>query len=82
LFVSGTYLLTQSYEPGEKAKAQGINDLLIFSTVTITALSSGAIHYWAGWDSVNFGVLPFLAVVLMAVAWYQHGIKQERAKPA
>lgn len=73
LFVSGTFLLTRSYAPSEKAKAQGFNDLLIFSTVTVTALSSGAIHFWAGWDMVNLGVLPFIAVVLIAL-FFARGI--------
>ena len=67
LFVSGTFLLTKSYDPQEKARAQGLNDLLVFGTVTFTAFGSGAILYWAGWQSVNLGVLPILAVIVAAI---------------
>ena len=69
LFVSGTFLLTKSYDPQEKARAQGLNDLLVFGTVTFTAFGSGAILYWAGWQSVNLGVLPILAVIVAAIVW-------------
>jgi MFS family permease len=69
LFVGGTYLLTKSHRPSEKAWAQGFNDLIVFSTVTVSALSSGAVHYFAGWRMVNIGVLPVIAIVLAALIW-------------
>jgi len=37
LFVGGTTLLTEAYTPAEKAKVQGINDLLVFGVVAATA---------------------------------------------
>lgn len=64
LFVAGSALLTTTYEPEEKAQAQGLNDLLVFATVTATATTSGLAHQVLGWHAMNLAVLPGLALVL------------------
>ena len=69
LFIGATTLLTETYAAQEKAKAQGFNDLLVFATVTFTATSSGYLHFEFGWRSLNIGVIPFLIVVVAAIAW-------------
>ena len=69
LFVGGTSLLTSCYRPEERARAQALNDLVVFSTVAVTALSAGTLHYLFGWQTVNLGVLPLLAVTALAVFW-------------
>jgi MFS family permease len=69
LFVGGTTLLTQSYRPEERAKAQALNEFLVFGTVTCTALLSGALYNALGWQAVNLGVGPPLVLVLCAVLW-------------
>ena len=40
MFIGSTTLLTECYRPAEKARAQGLNDLLVFGTVALTATSS------------------------------------------
>jgi len=69
LFVGGTTLVTESYSPAEKAKTQGLNDLMIFGTVTLTAGVSGVVHEIAGWQTLNLLVLPFLLVALALIVW-------------
>ncbi|MBD3669304.1 MAG: MFS transporter [Gammaproteobacteria bacterium] len=69
LFVGGTTLLTESYREQEKAKVQAINDFLVFSSVTIASASAGALQYRYGWETVNIGVLPLLAVILLSLVW-------------
>jgi len=69
LFVGGTTLLTEAYAPAEKAKTQGINDLLIYLTMGATSLTSGAILYGFGWNTLNLTALPLLAVTAMAILW-------------
>ena len=69
LFIGATTLLTGTYTPAEKAKAQGTNDLMVFSIVAITASSSGAIHASLGWARLNMAVLPALIVVVVACLW-------------
>ena len=69
LFVGGTTLLTEAYAPAEKAKTQGINDLLIYLTMGATSLTSGAILYGFGWNTLNLTALPLLAVTAVAILW-------------
>ena len=42
LFIGGTTLLTTCYAPAEKAKVQGLNDFMIFGSVSVGVLMSGA----------------------------------------
>jgi len=69
LYVGGTTLLTDAYEPNEKSRAQGANDLAVFSMVTVTALSTGTVHHLYGWETVNIVALPMLFVTLAAIVW-------------
>ena len=41
MFVGGSTLLTETYLPAEKAKAQGLHDLLVFCTTATSSFSSG-----------------------------------------
>jgi len=69
LFVGATTLLTETYSSNEKAKAQALNDFIVFGTVTITSFSSGAVHHALGWQTINMAVIPFLVLVGMANLW-------------
>ncbi len=69
LFIGGTTLLTETYTAPEKAKAQGLNDLLVFGMVALTALSSGFLHEWVGWRALNYSVLPAVLLALGMVLW-------------
>ena len=70
LYVGGTTLVTESYSPAEQAKTQGLNDLMIFGTVALTAGVSGVVHEIAGWQTLNLLVLPFLLVALALIVWF------------
>jgi hypothetical protein len=59
VFVGATTQLTETYTLAEKAKAQALNDFIVFGTVTLTSLSSGACRTsWGGkpltWLSSHF----------------------------
>ncbi len=69
MFIGATTLLTETHEPSERAKIQGFNDFLIFGTITVAAVSSGNLLHYFGWTMVNYGVLPFLCLVLLMVIW-------------
>ena len=71
LFIGGTTLVTESYRPSEKAKAQGLNDFMIWGTVALTALTSGVLHQWLGWTMLNILVLPAIAGALLAIIWLE-----------
>jgi MFS family permease len=69
MYTGGTTLLIDAYTPAEKAKTQGMNDVIIFTVMSISSFSSGALISAAGWNSMNLGTLPLLAVVASAVLW-------------
>lgn len=69
MFIGGTTLLTECYLPAEKAKTQAFNDFLIFSAVATASLSSGALQYHLGWRTVNWMVLPVLAIPIVMIVW-------------
>jgi MFS family permease len=65
-FVGGTALLTAAYREGEQARAQAINDFVVFGTVAVASISSGWLYHRFGWEALNLAALPFLAVALVA----------------
>ena len=69
LFVGGTTLLADAYRPAEKAKTQGFNDLIIFSTVAMTAVTSGLLHHHFGWVTINLAVIPAIVLAFAATLW-------------
>ena len=69
LFVGATTQLTGTYSNNEKAKAQALNDFIVFSTVTLTSFSSGAVQNILGWKTINMAVIPFLLLIVLANLW-------------
>ena len=78
-FIGGTTLLTTTYEPAERNKAQGLNDFLVFGTTALTSLSAGKLLAWFGWSAVNYAVFPMVALALAMIVWLA---LQRRAVPA
>ncbi len=48
---------------------QAVNDFPVFTTVTLTTLSAGWLQHRFGWERVNLGVLPPIAMALLALWW-------------
>ncbi|MBI2287470.1 MAG: MFS transporter [Chloroflexi bacterium] len=67
LFVAGTVMLTGSYYPKERFKAQGINDFAIFTFQALAVLSAGAVLTAANWELLNLLCLPFLLVMFILI---------------
>ena len=49
LYVGGTTMLTYTYEPNERFKAQGLNEFCVFGMSAIGSLLAGTIMYFYGW---------------------------------
>jgi len=76
MFIGGTTLLTKCYRESERAKTQGLNDLLIFTIVTLAAFSSGALlHAW-GWANLNTIAVPFILIATAATFWLKLHLKR------
>jgi MFS family permease len=69
LYTGGSTLLTTTYRPEEKNKAQGAMDTCVFATMALTSFASGALVTTQGWRLLNLGSLVPLALVSLALVW-------------
>jgi len=69
LFIGGTTLFTQAYRPEEKTTAQAAMDTVIFSTMTFTSFSSGALVTTSGWTWLNLGSIVPVLLTGAALLW-------------
>jgi len=68
LFIGATVLLTQSLEPSERFRGQGLNDFTVFSGQAVASLAAGAVLHQFGWTAMNLAVAPLLLLVLVLIA--------------
>jgi len=66
LYLSGTGLLVLSYKEEEKFKAQGFNDILVFSTQALASLSAGYMLSMTSWKTMNLVAVPFLILIVLS----------------
>lgn len=69
LFLGGTTLLTQTYQPSERFKVQALNDFVVFSLQATAALGSGFILVQYGWHWLVGLSVPLL-LLLVVVLFY------------
>ena len=69
LFIGGTMLFTEAYRPEERTTAQAAMDTIIFTTMTLTSFSSGALVTTQGWTWLNLGSIAPVLLVAAALAW-------------
>jgi MFS family permease len=79
VYTGGTTLLTETYRPSEKARTQGLNDFIVFATMGISSLASGALVTTTGWETMNRAALPILATIAAAVLWLMWARRVPRA---
>ena len=81
LFIGGTTLFMQAYRPEEKTTAQAAMDTVIFSTMTVTSFSSGALVTTSGWTWLNLGSIVPVLLTGAALLWLalQPRVAQNRA---
>ena len=66
LFISGTSLLVLSYKEDEKFKAQGFNDLIVYSIQAISSLSAGVFLTLTSWKIMNVFCIIFLIIIVFS----------------
>jgi len=69
LFIGGSTLLSTLHTEAERGKVQGVNDLVIFTMVTIGSLMSGTLLHHLGWETLNLLMLAPIALVMISVLW-------------
>ncbi|SED86336.1 Predicted arabinose efflux permease, MFS family [Rhizobiales bacterium GAS191] len=70
MFVGGTTLLAQSYRPAERAKTQGIAELLRYAATAVATLAAGPVLQALGWGSLNMVILPVICVAAAMTLWW------------
>lgn len=74
-YIGATSMLAASYEPEERGRIQGMNDMLVFGGVVVASLASGGLMNCSGgtsqdgWQAVNLAMIPFLALAGAALIW-------------
>ncbi len=67
LFVGATALLSSTYSDGERFRAQGFNDFMVFGSQALASLSAGFAIETLGWEILNLVTLPLLLMVLWSM---------------
>jgi MFS family permease len=78
LYIGATTLLTETYRPEERAKAQGANEFAIFAMMAMSSFFSGMIVTHGGWDKVNYAATPLIATVVLALVYLFFEMKKQR----
>lgn len=68
-FVGGSTLLTSTYQPAERAKAQAAHDFLVYATTATAAAAAGFLQQKAGWAVINMAAIPLMVIVVATMAW-------------
>ena len=74
-FIGATTMLTTAHGAEERGRVQGMNDLIVFGSVTFASLASGGLMNCAGgdaaqgWAAVNMAMVPFLVLAGGSLIW-------------
>ena len=80
MFVGGTTLLAQSHRPAERARVQGVAEMIRYGVTAVATLAAGPLLEHAGWEAVNVVILPLVAVAaLMTLGWVRAGRRDAAA---
>jgi len=71
LFVGATTLLTTTYRPSERGKAQAFNDFMVFATTTVASLMAGVMLELKGWAVLNYLALGLVCVALLVIGVFR-----------
>jgi MFS family permease len=69
MFIGATSMLTETYRPAESARAQGINDFVVFTSAACSSFGAGALLHLLGWQLVNLAVVPLVLLTIAAHGW-------------
>ena len=75
-FIGATAMVADSYSESEKSKVQGFHDLVLFGSVALSSLLSGAVYNAWGWAMLNWVILPVALVCLAALGMLALGTRR------
>jgi len=71
LFVGATTLLTTTYRPAERGKAQACNDFLVFGTTTTASIMASVVLELHGWAALNHFAFILVSFALLVIAIFR-----------
>src|SRR3954447_12789191 len=71
LFVGATTLLTTTYRPAERGKAQAFNDFMVFGTTAASSLLASIVLEVKGWAVLNYLAFALVCVALLVIGIYR-----------
>ncbi|MEM7215977.1 MAG: MFS transporter [Pseudomonadota bacterium] len=79
-FIGATAMITDTYRPEEKNKAQGANDFIVFGSVAFASLMSGQTLNAYGWDFLNWVIFPVVAICIVGLIWLRRTQEPDNLK--
>jgi MFS family permease len=70
LFVGATTLLTTTYRPAERGKAQAFNDFMVFGTTTTASLLASVVLELKGWEVLNYVAFASVFVAFLVIGLF------------
>ncbi len=67
LYVGGTTLLTYTYSPAERFRAQAVNEFSVFGMSATASLLAGTVMYAFGWTTLMWLPMPILGAIIVAL---------------
>jgi MFS family permease len=71
LFVGATTLLTTTYRPAERGKAQAFNDFMVFGTTATASLMASVVLEVKGWAMLNYFALSLVLIALLVIGIFR-----------
>ena len=71
LFVGATTLLTTTYRPAERGKAQAFNDFMVFGTTSAASLMASVVLELNGWAVLNYFALALVIVAFVVIGLFR-----------
>jgi MFS family permease len=71
LFVGATTLLTTTYRPAERGKAQAFNDFMVFGVTTVASLMASVVLEIKGWAVLNYVALALVLVAFLMIGLFR-----------
>jgi MFS family permease len=71
LFVGATTLLTTTYRPAERGKAQAFNDFMVFGTTATASLLASVVLEVKGWAFLNYLAFALVCVALLVIGIFR-----------
>jgi predicted MFS family arabinose efflux permease len=71
LFVGATTLLTTTYRPAERGKAQAFNDFMVFGTTASASLLASVVLEIHGWSFLNYLAFAMVCIALVVIGTFR-----------